>query len=112
MLPSEPPPEAPKPGTVRTRFSGIKPALPPSETNGATRKEQKNERGKGHPERRRGIGGKGRAFQSPNLVLDECEEGDIDSERDQGEGGGEEGCEGGEEGDRHVGGEREEKSDE
>jgi len=109
----EPAPEASEPGTVGTRFSGIKPRLPPpSETNGATRQEQKNERGKGHPERRRGIGDKLRVFQSPNLVLDEREEGDIDSKCDECDGSGEERCKGGEEGNRDVGGKREEESNE
>jgi len=45
-------------------------------------------------------------------MLDVREEGDIDSERDEGEGGSEERGEGRKEDDRNVGGEGEEESDE
>jgi len=45
-------------------------------------------------------------------MLDEREEGDIDGERDKGEGGGEERYEGSNEGDRNVSGEREEQTNE
>lgn len=88
------------------RTSGPKPGLsPPSETNGGTSEEQKDERNKGHPKCRCGVGIKARVAQFPNFMLDEGEQGDIDSERDEGNGGGEEGCEGRKQGDRNMGGE-------
>ena len=84
---------------------------PPSETNGETGKEQKNERGKSHPERRRSVGGEIRVVQGPNLMLDEREQGDIYSEHDESEGCREERENEREEGSRRVSEEREEESD-
>ena len=61
--PPKPAPEAPKPGLVGTslgRTGRIQPSLPlpPPETNGATGKEQKDERGERQPECRCSVGGK------------------------------------------------------
>lgn len=115
--PPEPAPEASKSGlVVRARFGRVsrtKSRLPPpAEANGTTSKEQKNERDEGHPKGRCGIGHKVRVAQFPHFMLDKREEGYVNSERDEGEEGGEEGSKGGEEGNCDVGREREEKSDE
>jgi len=104
---SEPIPEAPEPGTIRTRVGVIQPGLPPpSETDGATGKEQKDKRDERHPECRGCVG------DISDPMLDDREEGDVDRECDEGEDGSEEGRKGSEEGDSDVGGEREEESNE
>lgn len=114
--PPEPTPEASEPASVGTRVGWVgamQPRLsPPSETNSETCEEQKDERGKGHPERRRGISGEVRVVQGANLMLDKREQGDIYSERDEGEDGGEERDKGREEGNRSVSEEREEECNE
>jgi len=112
-VPLELPPETPAvPGLVGFRFgwtSGVKSGLPPpSETNGATGEEQKNERSKGHPKCRCGIGHKARVAQFPNFMFDEREQGNIDGERNKRDEGCEERRERREQGNRDMGGEREE----
>jgi len=87
--PSEPAQEAPEPRTVGTRFSTVQPPLPPpSETDSATGKEQKDERDECHPEPRRSVGNKVRVVQSADLALDVREKGDVYSKRDEGDEGG------------------------
>jgi len=111
--PSELAEEASEPRTVGTRFSTVQPGLPPpSETDSATGKEQKDERDECHPEPRCSVGDKIRVVQSADLALDEREKGDVYSKRDEGDEGGEERGEGREERDRDMGGEREEECDE
>jgi len=110
--PLEPTPKTSEPGLVgpmRGWTSGIKPGLsPPSETNGAAGKEQKDERSKGGPKRRSGVGHKVRVVQFPHFMLDERKQSDVNGERDKGDEGGEERCNGGKQGNCDVSREREE----
>lgn len=100
-------------GSRRGRICGAKPGLPsPSEADGATCEDQKDEGNKGHPKRRCGVGLKVGVGQFPNFVLDQREQSDVDSKRDESNEGGEERGKGCKEGNRDVGGEREEQSDE
>jgi len=105
--PPEPTPETSEPGLVGARagwIGGIQPSpSPPAETNGTTGEKQKDEGGKCHPERRRGICGKIRVVQVSNFMLDEREQGDIYRECDEGEEGREERDERRDEGNRNMG---------